>query len=211
MRRPPGRSPDPSHGRRNARRLLAGRWRRTRRGFAAWRCRRSCRKRRGSPFSRKRLTRTGAGLSVAFTAETPGEEPQRLISPPAAFASPDGRANPAISTSLTLDGQPLSETRLFFLIRYWLATPEGRAADPAPLGDLSALPVVPHAVAYGLQMALDGLPLASIYALLAAAYSLIYAPDRTHQFRLRRNRRGGRLRGGDRGARHARLAARPAC
>ena len=76
---------------------------------------------------------------------------------------------------MTLDGQPLSETQLFFLIRYWLATPEGRAADPAPLGDLSALPVVPHAVAYGLQMALGGLPLASIYALLAAAYSLVYA------------------------------------
>ncbi len=78
-------------------------------------------------------------------------------------------------TSLTLDGQSLSETQLFFLVRYWLATPEGRAADPAPLGDLSALPVAPHALAYGLQMALDGLPLASIYALLAAAYSLIYA------------------------------------
>ena len=29
-------------------------------------------------------------------------------------------------------------------------------------------------MAYALQMALDGLPLASIYALLAAAYSLIY-------------------------------------
>ena len=39
---------------------------------------------------------------------------------------------------------------------------------------MSALPRAPHAVAYGLQMALDGLPLASIYALLAAAYSLIY-------------------------------------
>src|ERR1700729_1403026 len=33
--------------------------------------------------------------------------------------------------------------------------------------------------------------------------------DRTHQFRLRRDRRRGRLRGGDRRARHARLAARP--
>jgi branched-chain amino acid transport system permease protein len=75
---------------------------------------------------------------------------------------------------VTLDGQGLSETQLFVLIRYWLATPEGRAADPAPLGDLSALPVAPHPIAYGLQMALDGLPLASIYALLAAAYSLIY-------------------------------------
>ena len=76
--------------------------------------------------------------------------------------------------SLTIDGRPLSGARLFALIRYWLATPEGRAADPAPLGDVDGLPVVPHSLAYGLQMALDGLPLAAIYGLLAAAYSLIY-------------------------------------
>jgi branched-chain amino acid transport system permease protein len=110
-------------------------------------------------------------------------------------------------TSLTLDGHTLSETHLFFLVRYWLATPEGRAADPAPLGDLSALPVVPHAVAYGLQMALGGLPLASIYALLAAAYSLVYAligritrsaKCRRRWLRRRRSR-----------ACHARLAAAP--
>ena len=37
-----------------------------------------------------------------------------------------------------------------------------------------ALPRLPHAAAYGLQQALDGLPLAAIYALLAAAYSLVY-------------------------------------
>ena len=115
----------------------------------------------------------GRGLSVAFTAETPGGG-RRTISPPAAFASPDGPSHRASSTALTLDGEPLSETRLFILIRYWLATPEGRDADPAPLGDFSALPVAPHAFAYGLQMALDGLPLAAIYALLAAAYSLVY-------------------------------------
>ena len=116
----------------------------------------------------------GRGLNVAFTAQAPGEEPQshlaacrfRIAGRPREFRD---------LTSLSLDGQPVSEARLFLLIRYWLATPEGRAADPAPIGDLSALPAVPHAVAYGLQMALDGLPLASIYALLAAAYSLIYA------------------------------------
>src|SRR6202042_486939 len=116
----------------------------------------------------------GRGLSVAFSAETPGEEPQTHLA--ACRFRVAGRPRESRDlTSLTLDGQPLSEARLFPLIRYWLATPEGRAADPAPLGDSSALPIVPHPVAYGLQMALDGLPLASIYALLAAAYSLIYA------------------------------------
>jgi branched-chain amino acid transport system permease protein len=116
----------------------------------------------------------GRGLNVAFTAEAPGEERQTHLAA-CRFREPGRPRESRDLTSLTLDGQPLSETRLFVLIRYWLATPEGRDADPAPLGDLSALPVVPHAIAYGLQMALDGLPLASIYALLAAAYSLIYA------------------------------------
>jgi branched-chain amino acid transport system permease protein len=60
------------------------------------------------------------------------------------------------------------------LIRFWLATPEGRAADPAPLGDVGALPTLPPAAAYALQQAINGLPLAAVYALLAAAYSLVY-------------------------------------
>jgi len=116
----------------------------------------------------------GRGLSVAFTARTPGEEPRNHVAS-CRFRMAGRPRESRDLTSLTLDGQPISETRLFFLIRYWLATPEGRAADPAPLGDMSALPVAPHAIVYGLQMAIDGLPLASIYALLAAAYSLIYS------------------------------------
>jgi branched-chain amino acid transport system permease protein len=116
----------------------------------------------------------GRGLNVVFTTEAPGEEHQTHLAA-CRFREPGRPRESRDLTSLTLDGQPLSEPRLFVLIRYWLATPEGRAADPAPLGDLSALPVVPRPVAYGLQMALDGLPLTSIYALLAAAYSLIYA------------------------------------
>jgi branched-chain amino acid transport system permease protein len=116
----------------------------------------------------------GRGLNVVFTAETLGEAPQNHLAS-CRFREPGRPRESRDLTSLTLDGEPLSEARLLVLIRYWLATPEGRAADPAPLGDLSALPVVPRPVAYGLQMALDGLPLASIYALLAAAYSLIYA------------------------------------
>jgi branched-chain amino acid transport system permease protein len=116
----------------------------------------------------------GRGLSVAFTAETPGGERQNHLAA-CRFREPGRPHESRDLTSLTLDGQPLSETRLFVLIRYWLATAEGRDADPAPLGDLSALPIAPHRLAYGLQMAVDGLPLASIYALLAAAYSLIYA------------------------------------
>jgi branched-chain amino acid transport system permease protein len=76
--------------------------------------------------------------------------------------------------ALAIDGRPLSGVSLNFLVRFWLATPEARDADPAPLGDVAALPRLPRPAAYALQQALDGLPLAAIYALLAAAYSLIY-------------------------------------
>jgi branched-chain amino acid transport system permease protein len=115
----------------------------------------------------------GRGLTVAFTAQSPGEEPKGHLAA-CRFREP-GRPNESRDlVQVTLDGRPLSEARLYFLVRAWLATPEGRAADPAPLGDVSSLPVAPRSLAYGLQMALDGLPLAAIYALLAAAYSLIY-------------------------------------
>jgi branched-chain amino acid transport system permease protein len=116
----------------------------------------------------------GRGLHVAFNAQTPGEAPQNHLAA-CRFREPGRPRESRDLTSLTLDGQLVSETRLFFLVRYWLATPQGRAADPAPLGNVSTLPLAPHAIAYGLQMAIDGLPLASIYALLAAAYSLIYS------------------------------------
>jgi branched-chain amino acid transport system permease protein len=115
----------------------------------------------------------GRGMSVAFSTRTAGGEPQSHLAA-CRFAVAGRPRESRDLTSLTFDGQSVSEARLFFLIRSWLATPEGRAADPAPIGNVSRLPVAPHAVAYGLQMALDGLPLASIYALLAAAYSLIY-------------------------------------
>jgi branched-chain amino acid transport system permease protein len=114
----------------------------------------------------------GRGLTVAFAAETPGGEP-RLHAAACRFRAPGRPRASRDLTSLTLDGRPLSDTELLILIRYWLATTEGRMSDPEPLGDVTGLPVLPHGFAYGLQMALDGLPLATIYALLAAAYSLI--------------------------------------
>jgi branched-chain amino acid transport system permease protein len=76
--------------------------------------------------------------------------------------------------AIAIDGAQLDETRRYFLVRFWLATPEARAADPSPLGDVAALPQLPFPAAYALQQAINGLPLAATYALLAAAYSLIY-------------------------------------
>ena len=114
----------------------------------------------------------GRGLSVGFTIDEPGEDEPHTAR--CRFREPGRPRESRDLVSLTLDGRALSDAKLYFLIRYWLATPEGRAADPAPLGDLSAVPTLPRGLVYGLQMAVDGLPLSTIYALLAAAYSLIY-------------------------------------
>lgn len=75
---------------------------------------------------------------------------------------------------LETDQGKLSEFQLMTLARFWLATPEARAGDPAPLGDVNALPQAPRVLAYALQQAVNGVPLAAIYAMLAAAYSLVY-------------------------------------
>jgi branched-chain amino acid transport system permease protein len=116
----------------------------------------------------------GRGLAVAFSVRAPGDAAAERHLVGCRFRE---RGRPQESrdlVGLTLDGERLSEARLFALVRYWLATPEGRAADPAPLGDLSRALDLPRPAAYAVQMALDGLPLVAVYALLAAAYSLIY-------------------------------------
>ncbi len=115
----------------------------------------------------------GRGLSVDFSTEAPGTEPKPHVAT-CRFREPGRPRQSRDLVALTIDGAPLSDPQLFFLIRYWLATPEGRAADPAPLGDVNGALRLPRRAAYGVQMALDGLPLSAIYALLAAAYSLVY-------------------------------------
>jgi branched-chain amino acid transport system permease protein len=115
----------------------------------------------------------GRGLTITFTTASPGGGTS-THGATCRFREAGRPRESRDLISLTLDGDALSNTRLYFLARYWLATPDGRAADPAPLGDVSRTPEVGPRVAYGLQMALDGLPLSAIYALLAAAYSLVY-------------------------------------
>jgi branched-chain amino acid transport system permease protein len=110
----------------------------------------------------------GRGVRVSFRAnEEPHEAHCRFVHAGRPLRSAELEA-------LTLDSEPLSLPRLFFLVRFWLATPEGIAADPAPFGRIDALPRVPPGVAYALQQTLNALPSTAIYALLAAAYALIY-------------------------------------
>ena len=119
-------------------------------------------------------TRTAGASASPSPPRRPARSPSRM-SATCRFREP-GRPR-AVARSRLADARRRGAVRTrssIFLVRYWLATPEGRAADPAPLGDLSGALRLPRSVAYGLQMALDGLPLSAIYALLAAAYSLIY-------------------------------------
>lgn len=68
---------------------------------------------------------------------------------------------------------PMADASFFFLRRFYLDVP-GAALDPAPPALGEDVPQVPYWLAYGAQQALVALPKAAIYALLAAAYALLY-------------------------------------
>jgi branched-chain amino acid transport system permease protein len=110
------------------------------------------------------------GVEIAFEDKRGGARHSALCR----FRLPGRPLHSTDLVEFSIDGQALSQPRLFFLIRFWLATPDGRAADPAPLGDIEALPRVPPHAAYLLQQAVNALPQTAVYALLASAYSLIY-------------------------------------
>jgi branched-chain amino acid transport system permease protein len=114
----------------------------------------------------------GRGLRVVFRLGADAQAPTHFAD--CRFRQPGRPLRSDEMIGLAIDGRPLSDVSLYFLARFWLATPEARDADPAPLGDVGELPRLPPAAAYAVQQALDGLPLAAIYALLAASYSLVY-------------------------------------
>ena len=68
----------------------------------------------------------------------------------------------------------MGDASLFFLKRFWLATPDGQAADPLPMRGFAHAPQVSEATAVALQQAVAALPLIAIYTLLATAFALVY-------------------------------------
>jgi branched-chain amino acid transport system permease protein len=122
---------------------------------------------------RQRENADGRGVQVDYAErDSGGADAEHLAQ--CRFRAPGRPLRSADLVDIEIDGAPLGEANLYFLVRFWLATPEARAADPAPLGDISVLPVLPPQAAYFLQQAINGLPLTAVYALLAAAYSLVY-------------------------------------
>jgi branched-chain amino acid transport system permease protein len=71
------------------------------------------------------------------------------------------------------DGKPMSDASFYLLRRFYLEDRTGQPPDPAA-AQIETLPEIPAPLAYGLQQGLSALPSAAIYALLAAAYALIY-------------------------------------
>src|SRR5271156_6066519 len=122
---------------------------------------------------RQQESADGRGVQVDYLARDPGGVDAAHLAQ-CRFRAPGRPLHSSELVDIEIDGVQLSEVKRYFLIRFWLATPEARAADPAPLGDIASLPILPPGAAYLLQQAINGLPLTAVYALLAAAYSLVY-------------------------------------
>lgn len=69
---------------------------------------------------------------------------------------------------------PMGPLRLQLLKKYWLERGEAAASDPAPYASNGTPRHLPRPLAVTLQTLLSAAPLISIYALLAAAYALMY-------------------------------------
>ena len=83
-----------------------------------------------------------------------------------------GRGRPPALAALLRPSGPVDETHLVLLNRFWMGS-EAEAAAEAP-EDAAGPPDLPFWLAYALQQALNALPDAAVYGLLAAAYSLVY-------------------------------------
>jgi branched-chain amino acid transport system permease protein len=115
----------------------------------------------------------GRGLRVDYRASPPGERAQPHFAE-CRFRAPGRPRKSQDLTAIDTDRGALGAYQLATMIRFWLATPEARAADPSPLAGAESVWSAPLPLVYGVQQAVNGLPLAAIYALLAAAYSLVY-------------------------------------
>src|SRR6202000_2526016 len=74
-------------------------------------------------------------------------------------------------TAVDTDRGPLNPYQVSILVKFWLATPAARADDPEPLAGAQQAWRGPRPVIYGIQQAINGVPLAAIYALLPPAPS----------------------------------------
>ena len=90
-------------------------------------------------------------------------------------SQPDANLGAAAApVEVVTDDGAIGPLRLYLAARGWIGSGAAAAADPAPYATLGPLPELPRSLAIGLQDALGALPQMSVYAVLAAAYALVY-------------------------------------
>jgi len=122
---------------------------------------------RQTPFADRKRVR------IDYRSSQPGEAPKAHYAE-CRFREPGRPRRSQDLVAVDTDRGALTPYQVSILIRFWLATPEARADDPEPLAGAQQAWRGPRPLIYALQQAINGLPLAAIYALLAAAYSLVY-------------------------------------
>ncbi|MCO5092834.1 branched-chain amino acid ABC transporter permease [Bosea sp. (in: a-proteobacteria)] len=132
------------------------------------------------------LNPPGARIAIEGTARGPAPRALRLYyrvqlgdglsrhrSIDCLFAGEGGGQSRGALIGIASDGRPMADASFYLLRRFYLedrVEPPPDPAAPAP----ETLPAIPAWLAYGLQQSLSGLPSAAIYAMLAAAYALVY-------------------------------------
>ena len=114
----------------------------------------------------------GEGVRIEYSVAAQGGVRRRFVECRfglGSLVSPERSTLMAVAT----DAGPMGDVRLQLLKRFWLEA-EGAAADPEPVPGATLAPEVPRPVAIALQHALFALPPVAVYAMLAAAYSLLY-------------------------------------
>ena len=115
----------------------------------------------------------GTGIAVRFYTE--GKQGRsRNLAIHCQFEGGNNTVGHFVLKGLNAPQGEMSATQLYFLDRFWLKTDAAWVSDPEPVAGAERALALPPTLAYALQQILNALPLAAIYALLAAAYSLVY-------------------------------------
>ena len=118
------------------------------------------------------LQSTAAGNRAVSIRFRLGDDSEHRLACLFAGAGLDPRKRTMVA--LVVDGQRLSDAGFHLLTSRWLESPLSVAQEPPPAPRPALFEPVPAAAALGLQHVLAALPKMGVYALIAAAYALVY-------------------------------------